>query len=109
VAEGVTAEHGRYVAGMCIGCHGPALAGGKVPGGPPNWPAASNLTPGEGGVMGRYPDAAAFTTMLRSGKRPDGSPIAVMPFDALRAFNDVDAHALYLHLKALPARPMGSR
>jgi mono/diheme cytochrome c family protein len=34
VPEGVTVEHGRYVATMCIGCHGAALAGGKVPGGP---------------------------------------------------------------------------
>lgn len=109
VPEGVTPEHGRYVATMCIGCHGPGLAGGKVPGGPPGWPAAANLTPGEGGVMSRYADAAAFTAMLRSGKRPDGTPVAVMPFDALKALNDVDVQALYLHLKALPARPMGSR
>lgn len=109
VPEGVTAEHGRYVATMCIGCHGPALAGGKVPGGPPNWPAAANLTPGPDSVMGRYADAAAFVAMLRSGKRADGTPIAVMPFDALKALNDVDMQALHLHLKALPPRPLGSR
>jgi hypothetical protein len=70
---------------------------------------AANLTPGEGGVMGRYADAGVFTAMLRSGKRPDGTPIAVMPFDALKALNDVDAQALYLTLRALPPRPLGAR
>src|SRR5262245_22291658 len=35
VAEGVSPEHGQYVANMCKGCHGPDLVGGKVPGGPP--------------------------------------------------------------------------
>jgi hypothetical protein len=45
--------------------------------------------------------------MLRSGKRPDGTPVVVMPFDALNALNDVDLQALYLHRKALPPRPLG--
>jgi mono/diheme cytochrome c family protein len=109
VPEGVTAEHGAYVATMCIGCHGPALAGGRVPGGPPNWPAAANLTPGEDSAMIRYADPAAFAAMLRSGKRADGTPIAVMPFDALKELNGVDVQALYLHLKSLPPRPQGGR
>ena len=55
VPEGATVEHGRYVAQMCRGCHGAGYGGGKVPGGPPDWPATANLTPGEGSVMGRYP------------------------------------------------------
>ena len=37
--------HGNYVAGMCVACHGAPFAGGRIPGGPENWPAASNLTP----------------------------------------------------------------
>jgi mono/diheme cytochrome c family protein len=109
VAEGPTAEHGRYVANMCIGCHGQGLSGGKVPGGPPNWPATANLTPGEGSVMGRYSDVQAFATMLRSGKRPDGAAIAVMPFDALSKLNDTDIAALYAFLKTLPPRSAGNR
>ncbi len=31
VAEGVTPEHGKYVANLCIGCHGEGLSGGKIP------------------------------------------------------------------------------
>jgi mono/diheme cytochrome c family protein len=73
VVEAVNAQHGAYVANMCIGCHGPGLSGGAIPGGPPDWPAAANITPGKASAMPRYPDTNAFVAMLRSGKRPDGS------------------------------------
>jgi hypothetical protein len=79
VAPGATLAQGAYVANMCIGCHGEGLSGGRIPGGPPDWPAAANLTPGEGSAMTRYKDEAAFSAMMRSGKRPDGSSIQVMP------------------------------
>lgn len=109
VAEGVTVEHGRYVANMCLGCHGTTLAGGKIPGGPPSWPAASNLTPGEGSVLPRYDTADKLKAMFRSGKRPDGSAIEVMPFAALREFNDIDVAALHAYLTSLPPRAAGAR
>lgn len=109
VPEGATVEHGRYVAQMCIGCHGAGFGGGKVPGGPPEWPAAANLTPGEGGVMGRYADAAAFARMMRSGQRPDGSKVAVMPFEALAGMSDTDLEGMYRFLKTLPPRAQGTR
>ena len=41
VPEGATAQHGAYVANACIGCHGAGLAGGKIPGTPPDWPPAA--------------------------------------------------------------------
>ena len=100
VAEGVTAEHGAYVANMCIGCHGPKLTGGKVPGGPPNWPPAANLT-SQSATMASYKNADAFKSMMRSGKAPDGREIQVMPFPTFRQLNDTDLDALYLYLKAL--------
>ena len=109
VEAGVNVKHGQYVANMCVGCHGEHLSGGKIPGGPPDWPAAANLTPGEGSAMSRYKDSAAFITMLRSGKRADGSSIQVMPFEALSKLNDVDAHALHAYLATLPPRPAGGR
>lgn len=110
VADGMTVEHGRYVAAMCTGCHGPDLSGGRIPGSPPSWPPAANLTPGKGSAMIRYPDAGAFTAMLRSGRRPDGSAVSdVMPFASLKGLSDVDAGAVYLFLKSVPARPAGER
>lgn len=104
VPEGVTLEHGRYVAGMCVGCHGSGLAGGRIPGAPPDWPAAARLAPGEASAMARYPDAEAMLQMFRSGRRPDGSAVKVMPFESLGALSDTDARALHLYLKSLPAR-----
>ncbi|HKX44560.1 MAG TPA: c-type cytochrome [Burkholderiaceae bacterium] len=110
VPDAPTAAHGAYVVNTCIGCHGATLSGGKIPGTPPEWPAAANLTPGEGSAMPRYADAASFKAMLRSGKRPDGSAISpVMPFGALKELNDVDAQALFLHLKTLPPKAFGNR
>jgi len=108
VAAGVSPQHGAYVANMCIGCHGAQLSGGKIPGAPPDWPAAANLTSGDGSAMARYASADQFVAMLRNGKRPDGGAISqVMPFESLRELNDTDAQALYLHLKALPPMAMG--
>lgn len=85
------------------------VGGGKIPGGPPDWVAAANLTPGEGSAMARYPDAATFLAMLRSGKRPDGTPIAVMPFGSLGHMSELDAQAVHAFLKTVPARPAGQR
>ena len=102
VPEGATADYGAYVAQMCMGCHGHDLAGGRIAGGPPDWPPAARLRPGEGSVMPRYADAAAFTKMLRTGKRPDGTPIAVMPFESLAQMSDTESAALFHYLKGLP-------
>jgi len=107
VAEAVSPEHGKYVANMCLGCHGEHLSGGKIAGGPPDWPPAANLTPGEGSIMPVYDTPEKFKAMFRSGKRPNGTSVAVMPFGSLRALNDTDVEALYLYLKTLPPRPFG--
>jgi mono/diheme cytochrome c family protein len=107
VLEGVNAAHGAYVANMCLGCHGPQLAGGRIPGGPPDWPAAPNLTPGAGTVMTRYADADALMRLFQTGQRPDGSAVQVMPFESLRAMNETDVRALHLYLRRLPPRPQG--
>ena len=110
VAEAVSVEHGRYVAFMCTGCHGDGFSGGAIPGTPPDWPPAANLTPGSGSAMASYDGPEKFTAMMRTGKRPDGHPVsAVMPFETLRNLNDTDVGALYAFLKSLPARPAGGR
>jgi mono/diheme cytochrome c family protein len=100
VAEGVTPEHGAYVAQMCKGCHGDALKGGKIPGAPPDWPPAADLT--AAATYATYDSPQKFRTMMRSGKRPNGSAIQVMPFATLAQMNDTDLDALYLYLSALP-------
>ena len=103
-------EHGAYVANMCVGCHGRGFAGGKIPGTPPEWPPASNLTPGEGSAMPRYDTWEKMAAMMRSGKRPDGAEVSkVMPFASLANLNDTDLQAMHAFLKTLPARKAGER
>lgn len=110
VPVAVSVQHGAYVANACIGCHGAGLSGGPIPGGPPDWPDAANLTPGKGSAMKRYETAEAFMTMLRTRKRPDGTPISqVMPFDSLARMTETDMRALHSYLKSLPPRDVGNR
>ena len=110
VAVAATAGHGAYIANMCIGCHGPGLSGGKIPGGPPDWPPAANLTPGSGSAMPTYDTGEKFIVMMRTAKRPDGSKVSkVMPFDSLKMLTDVDLQALHAYLKILQPRIAGNR
>lgn len=102
VTAAVSIDHGRYLAKTCVGCHGADLRGGAIPGMPPGTPPAADLTPGSGKALDRYADAAAFQAMFKSGRRPDGSPVAVMPFPTLSQLNETDTAALYLFLRSLP-------
>jgi mono/diheme cytochrome c family protein len=109
VPVAVSVEHGAYVANMCLGCHGTTLAGGPIPGAPPEWPPAANLTPGQGGVMGRYDTPEKFVQMMRTGKRPDGGAVdKAMPFASLANMNDTDLRAMHAYLLTLPARKTGA-
>jgi len=110
VPEAVSVAHGQYIANMCTGCHGSGFPGGKIPGAPPEWPPAANLTPGDGSVLTRYDSAEKFKAMLRTGKRPDGSELStVMPFATLSNINDTDTDALYVFMKSLSPRRAGER
>jgi mono/diheme cytochrome c family protein len=107
VPEGVSLEHGKYVANMCIGCHGEKLTGGRIAGGPPDWPPAPRLVPGEGNVIPRYEKPEALLALFRTGKRADGTAVQVMPFATLREMSEVDVRALHLYLKSLPPPSKG--
>jgi cytochrome c553 len=110
VEAAVTVAHGAYVANTCINCHRAGLSGGRIPGAPRDWPAAANLTPGAGSAMVRYRRADDFVAMLRSGRRPDGTPVrAPMPFASLREMSDGDMRALHAYLQALAPREGGQR
>lgn len=110
VSVAPTAEYGAYVANGCMGCHGPSFSGGKIPGTPPDWPPAANLTPGSESVMPRYDTPEKFVAMMHSGRRPDGTAVSsVMPFGMLKAMDETDLRAIYAFLKTLPPRPHGSR
>ena len=102
-----TVAYGKYLASGCTGCHGEGLSGGKIPGAPPDWGPAANITPAG---IGRW-TSADFARALRTGRRPDGSPIdsTLMPIKLLRHMDDVELAALYAYLQSVPARPYGNR
>ncbi|RZT93642.1 c-type cytochrome [Rivibacter subsaxonicus] len=101
IADDGSARHGEYVAQMCLGCHGPGLVGGRIPGAPPDWPPAADLR--RGGPMKLYASTEQFTSMMRTGKRPDGSAVSpVMPFTALKELSDIDLRGLHAYLQTLP-------
>jgi hypothetical protein len=82
-------------------------AGRPLPGGPPSWREAPNPTPGEGSALPRCDSPEKLRAMLRSGQQPDGSAVAVMPFETLRDVNDTDVAALPVYLASLPPRRHG--
>jgi len=102
----VTPKYGKYLAIGCTGCHGPTLSGGKVPGAPPEWKPAANITP-EG--IGRYSEQD-FMGILRTGKRPDGSAVdSAMPWRLTKEMTDVEIKAVFAYLKTVPAKAYGNR
>jgi len=51
-------------------------------------------------MAARQADADSFVKMFKSGARPDGGKIAMMPFESLAQVCDTDARALHLHPKS---------
>jgi mono/diheme cytochrome c family protein len=101
-------HYGTYLAnvGGCTGCHGPGLSGGKIPGTPPAWPAAANITPSG---IGRYSDDQV-RTVLTTGTRPDGTHVNdVMPWKATRMMTADEITATIKYLRSVPAKQFGGR
>lgn len=104
VIPGVTVDYGRYLAVGCTGCHGEQFAGGRIPGAPPDWPLARNLTPA--GDLARWSEQD-FLRVLETGVRPDGKQLnPVMPL-AFGKMTDTEKQALWMYLKTLPAVATG--
>ncbi|MCE5232681.1 MAG: cytochrome c [Xanthomonadaceae bacterium] len=109
VAATPTADYGRYLAGACVGCHGEHFSGGAIPGLPPSFPKAANLTPDPATGLGKWSEAD-FVHTLRTGKRPDGTALdPFMPWRNLAQMNDTEMAALWAYLRTLPPRPRGRR
>jgi len=103
-AMGPTAEYGAYLAQVCTGCHGAHWAGQRVPGTPPELPAASNLTPHASGLAGWT--ETDFVRVIREGKRPDGRELhGFMPWRVYAAMTDEELVAIWRHLSSLPPMP----
>ena len=104
-----TAEYGAYVARACTGCHGENFSGGPIPGLPPSFPPAQNITPDTRTGIGKW-TKADFYSAMREGRRPDGTRIdPFMPWKAFTRMSDTELDALWAFLQTKPARPAGGR
>ena len=104
---GNTEEAGKYIAANgCSGCHGQTYSGGPIPGAPPEWKPAANITPTG---IGAY-SLADFTRLLRDGVRPSGVAVdTLMPVRATRLMTDEEIEAVYKFLRTVPPKAYGGR
>lgn len=106
---GITPEYGEYLAISCMVCHGPTYSGGEIPGFPPEWPAAPNLTSGGGSRLPVW-GQEGFIEIMRTGKKhgrtinPD-----YMPWESYRHMTDDELRAVYAFLMSLPPKDFGNR
>jgi len=106
---GITAEYGQYLSLSCLVCHGPTLSGGEIPGFPTEWPAAPNLTFGQGSRLPNWGEAG-FIEILRNGiKHGRAIKPNYMPWTSYRHMTDDELRAVYNYLMSLPPTDFGNR
>lgn len=103
-----TADYGKYIGRLCTGCHGATLAGGPIPGAPPELPIPSNITPDATGLKGwTYED---FDKLLTTGIRKNGKKLdPFMPVAAIGKMDETEKKALWAYLTSVPPKPFGER
>ncbi len=95
---GLTPEYGEYLALSCPVCHGLGLSGGEIPGFPPEWPAAGNLTTGKGSRLDNWGEAG-FIEIIREGEKHGRAILPdYMPWTSYRHMSDLELQAMYLYL-----------
>lgn len=101
-----TVEYGAYIAQGCTGCHGKDFAGQHVPGTPPSFKDAQNLTPA---ALGGWTEDD-FRRALQQGKRPDGSDIdKFMPWQQFARMSDTEVKALWAFLQTVPPKAVAKK
>ena len=108
ITPAVSAQYGQYMASVsCNGCHGPGMSGGHVPGTPPSFANAANLTP-SGEVAGW--SQADFQKAIQTGVTPAGKTLdSFMPYKTFANLTNDEVQALWLYVHSLPARPAGTQ
>ena len=86
-----------------------SLSGGEIPGFPPEWPSAPNLTSGEGSRLPAWGEEG-FIQIIRTGQK-HGRAInpEYMPWESYRHMTDDELRAVYLYLQSLPPKAFGNR
>ncbi|MGE3726633.1 MAG: c-type cytochrome [Candidatus Sericytochromatia bacterium] len=98
-AETISVEFGKYLSDTaCIGCHSPNLKGGPIPGGPPDWPPAKDLT--QTG-LGKWKEAD-FVKAMKEGVNSQGEKLkAPMPTALTAKYSETEVKALWAYLQTV--------
>jgi mono/diheme cytochrome c family protein len=105
---GITPEYGEYLALSCKVCHGLTLSGGEIPGLPPEWPPAPNLTSGKGSRLPTW-GKAGFIEIIKNGQKHGRSINPnYMPWKSYRHMTDDELRAVYTYLQSLPPKDFGN-
>lgn len=103
-----TVEFGKHLAATCVGCHRTNFIGGPMPFGPPDWPAAANLTPhGTGLQKWSFED---FDRALTEGVSKDGRRLAAPMSEVVvgtKAMLPTERKALWTYLQSLAPAEKG--
>jgi cytochrome c553 len=99
---------GEHLTMSCRGCHGHNFSGGKIPGTPPDFPLAANLTPHES-AFGSW-GQADFVRAMREGKSKDGHTLdPIMPVQLTKKLSDEELDAMWSFLKTVPPAAFAER
>ena len=93
-------EKGAYIATSCVGCHGLNLEGGAIPGAPPQWPEAPDLS--MTGVAGNW-TKKEYIRSLKVGVTADGRHLdsRYMPWEAFGQLTDEEFDLLWEYMQTL--------
>ncbi len=87
---------------QCTDCHGDNLAGKVIIDDPAIGRIdAHNLTPGKGGIGGKYTDVD-WVRSIRHGVNPEGRALMIMPSDIYHNMSERDLADVIAYLKTLP-------
>lgn len=91
---------GKYLATVCVGCHGHYLKGGAIPGAPPYWPKAPDLT--STGDLSHW-TKEQFVKTMKEGITPDDLHLdkEYMPWPAVGQLTDEEFELLWDYLQTL--------
>jgi cytochrome c5 len=100
--EEATPEFGRYLAHACTGCHNSDFSGGPIPGAPPEWAPAADLTQR---ALASWSEAD-FVKAMRTGVNATGATLRPpFPLGLTSQMSDVELKALWSFLKTVPPPP----
>ncbi|MBE2249989.1 MAG: c-type cytochrome [Myxococcus sp.] len=98
--------YGEHLTRICTGCHGVTFVGGPIPGSPPDWLPAANITPHADGIAAYSFDD--FKVALREGKGKGGRTLGA-PMNLMGKYgqnmSEAEIASMWAYLQTVPPLP----